>query len=442
MSEHRLVGTDGPQHTLATEPSARRTRIKILALVSLTLVVLAGAATGVANAAGGRTKAPSAPAADPNPNCSIVVPANPLSARGLATPYQLFATSRRAGACHEANPDQSAFVQATIIDVTTGAVSVYSPLVVDAGTTAKIAPVVPRLPKHAMVGIWFGYNGDNLTLTGAGSRSWSAQCVNGLGRSLFTQYAYCNAPAFFAAANVAIAAGRLTVPARQTANDGQPCPTVRDFAVVDQDQSDNVTSTYLTISRGRTAQNTAANRARLGTGATVLTNGSDNGLLDSYIDPALGCTPFTAPDLADPGVSVTSLALNELDAAATQPNPVALVPTNDPMTLVGGARSVAKTNLYRVGVDQPMLRPHADNGKAYCQSLFTTGMNRIATDRARFVRGRSPDPADANLFVFLADRLSGSFDELGCGDLLGIGNPVTLQTDGDTVVDATFVTTP
>ena len=261
---------------------------------------------------------------------------------------------------------------------------------------------------------------------------------NGLGRSLFSQYAYCNAPAFFAAANVAIAADKLKVPARQTANDGQPCPTVRDFEVVDQDQSDNVTSTYLTVAHGRTALNSAANRARLGAGATVLTNGSDNGLLDAYIDPALGCTPFTAPDLADPGSAVTSLALNELDAAANQPNPVALVPTIDPMTRVGTAISVSKANLYRVGVDQPKLRAHADNGKAYCQSLFTTGMARIAVDKAAFVPGKSPDPADTNLFAFLADRLSGSFDELGCADLLGIANPVTLQTDGDTVVDATF----
>jgi hypothetical protein len=30
--------------------------------------------------------------AAPNPNCSLIVPANPLSAEGLATPYQLVAT--------------------------------------------------------------------------------------------------------------------------------------------------------------------------------------------------------------------------------------------------------------------------------------------------------------------------------------------------------------
>ena len=29
-------------------------------------------------------------------------------------------------------------------------------------------------------------------------------------------------------------------------------------------------------------------------------NGSDNGLLDKFLDPALGCTPFTAPNATNP----------------------------------------------------------------------------------------------------------------------------------------------
>src|SRR5213078_2413628 len=116
--------------------------------------------------------------------------------------------------------------------------------------------------------------------------------------------AYCDAPAFFQAANDAVSAKKLTVPAPQTARDGLPCPTVRDFAVVDQDQSDNVISSYLVFKDGRTAPNTAANRAHFGDRATVLTNGSDNGLVDKFVDPALGCTPWTAPDLADPGSMV------------------------------------------------------------------------------------------------------------------------------------------
>src|SRR3977135_987910 len=58
--------------------------------------------------------------ATPNPNCSLIVPANPLSAQGLATPYQLVATDPTAGDCHETNTSQSAFVQAAVLDPATG----------------------------------------------------------------------------------------------------------------------------------------------------------------------------------------------------------------------------------------------------------------------------------------------------------------------------------
>lgn len=124
---------------------------------------------------------------------------------------------------------------------------------------------------------------------------------------MFGQFAYCNAPAFFAAANAAIANGKLKVPAAGTASDGKPCPP--------------------------------------------LGNPSDNRLTDAFVDPAMGCKPRTAPDLADPGSLVPALALNELQARMTQPAPVAIVPGGDPMTLVNGNLSLTKTNLYRQGAE-------------------------------------------------------------------------------------------
>jgi hypothetical protein len=69
------------------------------------------------------------PAVDPN--CTLVVPREPLSATGLATPYQLEATDPAAGPCHEAVADQAAFVEAAVFDPATHAVSIYHPLVVD-----------------------------------------------------------------------------------------------------------------------------------------------------------------------------------------------------------------------------------------------------------------------------------------------------------------------
>src|SRR4051794_15091436 len=69
-----------------------------------------------------------------NPDCTLIVPVDPLSASGLATPYRLVATNPANGPCHETNTDQSAFVQAAVIDLLTGKISIYHPLVVDAGT--------------------------------------------------------------------------------------------------------------------------------------------------------------------------------------------------------------------------------------------------------------------------------------------------------------------
>jgi hypothetical protein len=204
------------------------------------------------------------------------------------------------------------------------------------------------------------------------------------------------------------------VPPVGTARDGLPCPTTRDFLTVDQDQSDNVSTTYLATADGRTAQDNATNRFPA---ATTLTNPSDNRLLDSFIAPALGCQPFMAPDLTNGGKMTTSLALNELQAAAHQTAPVALIPLNNPMTLVDGQQSVAKTNAYRFGVNMPRFVGAAqiDDPNAYCNSIMTTGQNRLNADQGFFENFASPDPAAAaNLFDFMQDRLTASLTELQC----------------------------
>jgi hypothetical protein len=345
-----------------------------------------------------------AAAAVPNGFCTLRVPAAPTSPRGLTTPFELIATDRGAGACHEVNPDQSAFVEAAVLDLDTGALGIYHPLVIDAGSSPAISPAPVRLPAHSVVGLWFGFNGDTLKLAGAGAGA----CVNGLGRSLFGQFAYCDAPAFFRAANAAIAAHRLKVPALGTGKDGLPCPTTRSFSVVDQDQSDNLATSYRVI-RGRIAQDVSA-----ASDGTKLSNGSDEGLLAKAIDPAVGCTPFTAPDLTTGGMtSSPALALNELSAAAGQAAPMALVPTSDPMTQVGGRSSVAKTNLYRMGVDQPAL-PAGQTPAAYCAGLQSAAPAGLAATLPLLKEAAAPAGAPGSLYEFLATRHQATLETLGC----------------------------
>src|SRR5260370_14064324 len=165
-------------------------------------------------------------AAAVNGDCKIIVPAQPLPAKGLATPYQLMATNPANGPCNESNPNQAAFVQAAIIDPATGQISVYDPLVIDQGTQPAIPPVVPGLPARGVVAIWFGANSNTLTLQSMNHSLRNGHCVNGIDNSIFGQVSYCNARAFFQA-------GKLVPPPLGIARDGLPCPTVRDFSVVD-----------------------------------------------------------------------------------------------------------------------------------------------------------------------------------------------------------------
>jgi hypothetical protein len=418
--------------------SARRRRFSPLVLVGVIVslaIALIGAVVFVLPHVGSH-------AADAvNGDCTLIVPAQPLTAQGLATPFQLTATDPDQGPCNESNPNQAVFVQGAVIDPATGHIAIYNPLVIDKGTQPAVAPVIPKLPPGGIVALWGGGNDNNTTLRGMQGSLGEGHCVNGVNGSIFGQVWYCNAPSFFQAANQAIAAGKLVPPPLGKAKDGLPCPSVRDFSVVDQDQSDNVTADYLVTSTGQTAQMTAANIAAL-PNATRAANGSDNRLLDSFIDAALGCTPWMAPDLADPGKMVTAQPLNELQAAAHQATPVALVPSRDPMVLVNNRSNLDKINAYRAGVDQSLAQNLNSAGtRNYCTNLLAIGPQRLVLD-ARLTKAiPAPDPAVANtLFTFLAQRFVTSFEAngLNCMKLLGQPDPIKVKTEDGVAIDATI----
>ena len=395
---------------------------------------------------------PSAPATTQanNVSCDIIVPANPLTAAGLATPYQLTGTdgaSPQSSGCTMANfANLGAFVQATILNPRTGQLSVYEPLVVTAGTKPAVAPVVPALPRGAVVTVDYGFNGTNLTQVGATRRALrEGNCTDGLGSSIFGQVSFCNGNQFFQAAFQAERQGRLKVPSVGTSPDtGQACPTTRSFQIVDQDQSDNVTSTYLLTGNGQTAQDNSANEAAMA-GAQKISNGSDNLLLDAFVDPALGCTPFEAPDLSQGGAPGTSQALDELQAAGSQAAPVALVPENDEMVLVNNAFNVQKTDLYRSEVGQDPVTAannRYDSPASYCQNMVNGQSPFLAANQGRFSNAPTPVAGTGdNLFTFMANRLNMSFTNLACQNY-GLTNPVSVTVDGNgAAIAATLNTT-
>src|ERR1035441_3543516 len=268
--------------------------------LGIILAVSGGNTTKIHQSAAAAAVAPGNTSSAVNPNCDIIVPAHPLSARGLATPYQLTGpagTTPQASGCEMTNSvNLGAFVQATILNPRTGPLSVYNPLVITAGTTPAAAPRVPKLPRNAIVTIDFGFNGTFLFQAGATPGALrQGNCVDGLNGSAFGQVSFCNGINFFRAAFQLEREGRLFIPSTGTSakivptagaiGTGNACPTVRNFDMVDQDQSDNMTTIYLlNPTTGQTAQDTAANEASLA-GAQKLVNGSDNALIDDFLDP-------------------------------------------------------------------------------------------------------------------------------------------------------------
>jgi hypothetical protein len=465
-------------------PKSRAARIAVPLAIPMALgltlgIILAmsgGNATKIDQSALGASASPSAsPSASVAPsatatavatvanvNCNIIVPANPLSAVGLSTPYQLTGTDGQTPAqsgCQMSNAaNLGAFVQATILNPRTGALSVYDPLVITQGTTPAVTPSVPTLPRNAIVTIDFGFNGTDLTQVGATSNALAqGNCINGQQGSVFGQVSFCNGTNFFNAAFALEREGRLRVPSAGTSakivatggnlGTGTTCPTTRNFDMVDQDPSDNVTTAYLlNPATGQTAQDTAANASNL-TGSTVVLNGSDNTLLDTFMDPVLGCTPFQVPDLANNNTPTSSQALDELLAARNQPRLAALVPENDEMTLDGnGNADVAKTNLYRAEVGQTPVSAQTNltsSPAMYCQNMVNIQTPFISANQTVLATGQSPVTAvGTNLFTFLANRLSMSFTNLGCQNF-GLTDPVTVTLNAaGSAIAATFNTAP
>jgi hypothetical protein len=368
-------------------------------------------------------------------NCTLEVPADPLTAAGLATPWQL-----GDGCSMENAGTEGAFVEATIL-APNGSLQVYSPLVVTAGTTPAVTPTAPTIAAGSVVEISVGFNGTNLVLTGAGAKE--GNCIDALGQSLIGQVSACDAVQFYNVANADIAKGTLKVPALGTATDGQTCETTRDFALVDQDPSDNVVTQYLINSSGQTAQNSPANETTLGSTATVLTNGSDDALLSEFVDPANGCTPFTAPDSTYPKADAPSQALNELSARVNQTGTIAVTPPNDEMTLVNGDMSIAKTNVYRSLVDQPLLAANTNPATVaadFCQNMVNIAPARDNDDLTTDTAFTTPVPATGdNLGSFMGNRLSMSFVNLGCSNY-GLTNPVNVTLNGAGVATAVTYT--
>lgn len=386
-------------------------------------------------------------ALDPNAmNCQLALPANALTAEGLSTPWELLPP------CSQSVSTQQSFAEAAIIDAT-GQISIYHPLIIDQGKTPAVAPVVPKLGQGAQVALFFGFNGGNLVLVDTNGQDSNAspsladmKCVNGLPGvegDVFGQVSWCNTDAFWNAANAMVASGQTQVPPLGTDSKGNQCLSSRSFEIIDQDQSDNLPTKYLLMPDGSTIQFTAANQQQFPQ-ATEIDNASDEALIADFVDPVIGCTPYKVPSLDDGGVLVSSLATQEFQALLYQQEPIALIPLNDPDTVLtsDGAESPDKTNAYRIGVNMPLLgtgkTTDDGSGAAYCNNLIAVQPPFLGEFQEAFTNSATPDDTVGNnLFTFLANRFLQSLTNLGCNNT---DIPVSCQLDSNDVATSCTVT--
>jgi len=320
---------------------------------------------------------------------------NPL--QNLSTPWIL------GNGCNESNTNQAVFVQAVILH--NGSLETYNPLVIDQGSIPAIAPYPITIQSGDVVGLFGGGNDDNTTLVGFGSSS----CVNGSNGLVFGQVFFCNTPQLFNA----VKNSSISIPSLGLDNSSVVCPSVRDFRIVDQDQSDNVQSTYIVTSSGQTAQNTAQNRSLLNV-ASIAKNPSDNRLLTQFVDPAIGCSPWKIHDIADNGNLVATQATDELQAEFYQTPPQALIPSADPMV---GPGNIDMVNAYRVSVDQRMINTLGQaNSQAYCAHMLDVAPAFFAKWKTQFQASGSPQ-AGTNLYDFIQGRFIASLMLLGCNQI-------------------------
>ena len=333
-------------------------------------------------------------------DCTLTVPQNPLSAQGLATPYVL-SSGNDGTVCTEETQGTAAFVEAVIYEPSTGQLYTYTPVVEDAGASLLgTPPPVPTLPRGAVVSIWTGFNDNVLKLTGPGSYQFTN----------FAQQSYDNSPQWFNVVYNAVRRGQIQVPPLGTSSvDGQSCPSIRSWDVVDQDQSDNVPVAYP---------------------AYGVSNGSDDQLID-FIDQSLNCTPWMVPSLSSPGTMTPAGPLDEVQAQSQQN--AALVPGGDEFVtnngeflppLGTGQPDLFFQNLYRSEVGQPFTFNDNDT-KAYCENLNSVGAPKLAGD-AQFEQVPEPSfagPPTATLAQFLTARFDATWVNLNCTALTGLAQP-------------------
>jgi hypothetical protein len=266
-----------------------------------------------------------------------------------------------------------------------------------------------------------GSNSNTLALTNQVGIT-NGICAAGTPTSPFGQFAFCNVQNFWKAMELVRAQGLLAVPPIGIAPDGLPCPTIRDYFVVDMDPDDGVPTTYLITANGNPIQKTL-NNMKLNIQGEIANDG-DHRLVSSFVSPATGCQQWLVSDLADPGVKRNALPMNVLQSIYYQPMPIESLPNNDPMTTTNNAPDIVKLNLYRKGIYQPQINNLVEADPAvFCRNYVNVTVPRLRALSTMLKNTVSPAGAGMNLFDFMKTRCSTTYAAINCANLIGMQDP-------------------
>jgi hypothetical protein len=369
-------------------------------------------------------------------DCILEVPNDPLN-NGLFQPWFVSTNPISKYPCSQILDGSEVFVEATIFDIDNNNLYVYNPLVVDNNTLPAVQPYLAPLPLNNIVVIHFGTNGRSIKLIPSRNNTKSlilGNCINGLSNgTLFGHFAYCNAENFFKQINNNINLGLLIIPTLGKTFQGDICPTIRSFSVVDQDQSDNVITEYIITTDLRVAQNFQININKLNI-MKIITNNNDNSLLTKFILPSIGCAPFMVSNLFDKNLLQSSLALNEIQANLyiNESNNALIVSTN-PMVIDFNLKSLEKINLYRIGVNQPIINIlDINDGQIYCQKITNISYTFFKVHQYELSKFHSHLSIANNLLNSLLFRLIITLSYLNCETLTGNILDLNITTDPNT----------
>ena len=222
-------------------------------------------------------------------------PGEPAVGAGTGHPVPVTGACAMTAGAVRLHPGQrgqpGAFVQATILNTLSGQLSVYDPLVITQGTSPSSAPVVPTPPR--------GVRGlDRLRVQRYGPHSSRRHGERPSAGQLRQRQRFSVRPGVVLQRDQLI---QHRVPARargqaggafggnlrqdrrfwRQSGTGETCPTTRNFDMVDQDQSDNVTTLYLlNPATGRPRRTPRLTRVTW-PALSTLANGSDDILVDA-----------------------------------------------------------------------------------------------------------------------------------------------------------------